>query len=129
MPEMKKARTGAPTPERAMEETCSGPLPENKYTTLDRSISISEFLRSGADNALHLGELMLLTGADGRTVRKAIEVERRRGVPILSDNRNGYFLPACEEEKERFARSMRRRAGEIMQTVQAVERGGRKEAY
>ncbi|MCD7806228.1 MAG: hypothetical protein LUH19_02680 [Lachnospiraceae bacterium] len=126
---IKEARTGAPTPERATKESFESLLSENEYNTFDCPVSIAEFLRPGTDNGIHLGELMLLTGADGRTVRKAIEAERRRGVPILSDNRNGYFLPTCEEEKERFVQSMRQRAREINLTAAAVERGGRKEAY
>ena len=48
--------------------------------------------------------------------------KRRAGVPILADGR-GYFLPASEEERAECVRSMRHRAGEILTTARAVERG------
>jgi len=65
-----------------------------------------------------------LTGWNERVVRRQIEAERRRGVPILSDNSRGYFLPADEHERERFVRSMRHRAREISQVADAVEKSG-----
>ncbi len=122
---IKNACSSAPTPEQAREATCNDSLPEKEYSTSVRVASITEFLKPGADNGIHLVELMLLTGADGRTVRKAIESERRRGVPILSDNKSGYFLPTCQTDIDLFIRSMRRRAGEISLTAAAVESGGR----
>ena len=51
-----------------------------------------------------------------------IAAERRTGVAILSDNLTGYYLPANEEEKARFVRSMRHRAKEILLAADAVER-------
>lgn len=58
----------------------------------------------------------------GRTVRAMISAERRAGAAILSDNATGYYLPANEEEKARFVRSMRHRAKEILCAADAVER-------
>lgn len=43
-----------------------------------------------------------LTGWSGRMVRLAIERERRHGVPILSDNANGYYLPGNSAERAQF---------------------------
>lgn len=77
----------------------------------------------GTDNGLTLRDLEALTGQDGRTIRRQIEAERRRGVPILSDNKSGYFLPARDSEKTRFVYSMRGRACEILKTALAVECG------
>jgi hypothetical protein len=51
-----------------------------------------------------------------------ISAERRAGAAILSDNATGYYLPADEEEKARFVRSMRHRAKEILCAADAVER-------
>lgn len=51
-----------------------------------------------------------------------IAAERRAGAAILSDNQTGYYLPANEEEKARFVRSMRHRAKEILCAADAVEK-------
>jgi hypothetical protein len=63
-----------------------------------------------------------MTGLDGRTIRAMIATERRAGIAVLSDNATGYYLPANEEEKARFVRSMRHRAKEILLAADAVER-------
>ncbi|MCD8325893.1 MAG: hypothetical protein LUC90_04165 [Lachnospiraceae bacterium] len=84
-------------------------------------VRISDFLSQGQGKATGLKSLQVVTGLDERTVRKAIEAERRAGVPILSDNKSGYYLPASEEETARFIRSTYKRAGEITRTAAAVE--------
>ena len=78
-------------------------------------------LLHGSDNGLHLLYLWRLTGWKERDVRLHIHAERRRGVPILSDNVNGYFLPADEQELVACVRSMRNRAGEILAAAEAIE--------
>ena len=50
--------------------------------------------------------------------------ERREGVPIVSDNSNGYFIAETQAEREAFCRSMRHRAQEIMKAADAVAEGG-----
>ena len=55
-------------------------------------------------------------------VRRMIQAERLRGVPILSDNISGYYLAADVQEQERFIRSMRGRAAEIAAVADAVEK-------
>ena len=69
-----------------------------------------------------LRHLTAMTKLDGRTVRAMIAEERLAGMPILSDNSTGYFLPASEDEKARFIRSMKHRAGEIMRVAKSIER-------
>lgn len=64
---------------------------------------------------------MSLTGFSDRELRLMIEAERRQGVPILSDNVHGYFLPGDSAERDRCVKSLRRRAGEIMETAAAIE--------
>lgn len=76
------------------------------------------------ENAIPLRQLKAITGMKDRTIRNTIESERRRGIPVLSDNVGGYFLPADEGEKERFIKSMQHRAGEILKSAAAIERGG-----
>lgn len=84
---------------------------------------IADFLSHGVENGVTLRYLENLTGQDGRTVRRQIEAERRRGVPILADCKSGYFLPDGEGEKARCVQSMRGRAKEILRTAAAIEKG------
>lgn len=94
------------------------------FTTVENlgQVVISKLLGRGPNEALTGKELANQIGEDTRTVREMIEAERRRGIPVLSDCRNGYFLPADEAEAERFVRSMRHRAHQILTTAAAVER-------
>ena len=85
-------------------------------------MKIADLLCYGQANAVPLRDLAGITGLDGRVVRAIIAAERRAGAAILSDNQTGYYLPANEEEKARFVRSMRHRAKEILCAADAVER-------
>lgn len=85
-------------------------------------MKIADLLRYGQANAVPLRDLAGITGLDGRTVRAMISAERRAVAAILSNNQTGYYLPANEEEKARFVRSMRHRAKEILCAADAVER-------
>lgn len=85
---------------------------------------IAELLGHGQAAAVPLRHLIAMTGLDGRTVRKMIERERRQGLPILADNRQGYFLPAADDEIAVCVSSLRRRANEILRTAAAIETGG-----
>ncbi len=86
-----------------------------------RQMKIATLLSYGKENAIYQKELEALTGCDGRTLRKAIEAERRSGIPILSSPAHGYYLPGNELETAEFVRSMRQRAREIALTAAAVE--------
>lgn len=83
---------------------------------------IADLLSHGQENAVPLRQLMAITGADGRTIRKKIAAERLAGAPILSDCSTGYFLPGNQWERERFVRSMRCRAREIERAADAIEK-------
>lgn len=85
---------------------------------------ISSFLMEGRSNALHLADLVRITGWPERDVRRAIQLERKRGSPILSDNKSGYFLPGNEYERALCVRSLRHRAHEILRAAACIERGG-----
>ena len=104
---------------------CESPCSEVDYITrlTKTQERILFILRSGAENALTLSDIRRQTGLDGRRVRLAIREARLRGVPVISDNAHGYFLPADESDKARFVRSMRRRAREIAAVAAAVESG------
>ena len=118
-------RPEAATSGRAKGESAwTGGNSRNQHTTAADGGQgvVSSLLMEGRSNALHLADLVRLTGWPERDVRKAIQRERQRGSPILSDNKNGYFLPQSEVEKVQFVRSMRHRANEILCAADAVER-------
>ena len=129
MAEVKKmAHSSAATPEQAGRENhWKGDVSHQKHTTQGPGgqRKIADLLSYGQENAIPRRHLEKLTGLDGRTVRLLIERERRGGVPILSDNMTGYYLPATEYEKAACVHSMRHRAGEIMKSAQAIERAER----
>ncbi len=83
---------------------------------------IESLLSHGAENGMTLKDLERITDWPGRTIRKAIETERRAGALIISDNKSGYFLTDDPAESQRFARSMLHRAALIRQTARAVEK-------
>lgn len=129
MSKREEARRDAATSKRAEQE---------KHQTSDNSYSqnttnqsggqagtISGLLLHGAENGLHLRDLSQIVGADPRIVRQMIHNERRQGIPILSNSKDGYYLPACEDEKEACVRQMRSRAREILAAAAGIERGGR----
>ena len=119
-----KARPAGGTAEQAKREShwASG-NPYGNYTTTQSGGqgTISRLLMEGAGNGLHLQDLVRLTGEDQRTVRKMIHEDRRRGVPILSDNASGYFLPGSQQEREACVQSLRHRAKEILAAAEAIE--------
>ena len=86
---------------------------------------ISSLLMRGQENAIPLRHLTAMTKLDGRAVRAMIAAERLAGVPILSDNSTGYYLPGDDAEKLQFIRSMKHRAKEIERAAEAIEKSGR----
>lgn len=128
MPKKGKARPAGSTAERAEETTAT--TNDQKFsrshntTNQERTQAgcISQFLLVGAGQGLHLRDLVKMTGRTEREVRQMIQAERLRGIPILSDNQNGYFLPSDEAEKASFVRSMRRRGDEIHRAAEAVDK-------
>ena len=119
-----KARPAGGTAEQAKREShwASG-NPYGNYTTTQSGGqgTISRLLMAGSENGVHLQDLVRLTGEDQRTVRKMSHEERRLGVPILSDNASGYFLPGSQQEREACVQSLRHRAKEILAAAEAIE--------
>ena len=99
----------------------AGPQKSNTERGGGQAGGIASLLLAGSENGLHLQDLVRLTGEDQRTVRKMIHEERRRGVPILSDNISGYFLPSSQQEREACVQSLRHRAKEILRAAAAIE--------
>ena len=83
---------------------------------------ISSLLMHGQENGLHLSDLTKMTDRTEREVRMMIHSERRRGVPILSNNRDGYYLPGSDAERAQCVKSLRHRANEILKAASAIER-------
>lgn len=84
---------------------------------------IADLLQRGEENGVKMNELKGLTGMRNRELRRKIELERRAGTPILSSCKTGYFLPGTDDERVRCVRSLRHRAGEILRTAAAIEKG------
>ena len=124
----KNTRPSAATPRRAAETESASradTTSNNQYRTNDRAgqAGIAGLLMAGAANGLHLSDLVRLTGWTEREVRQMIHQERRQGIPILSNSKDGYFLPGNEYEKADCVRQMRGRAREILAAAAGIERG------
>lgn len=126
MREQKKTRPAGGTAEQAKRESHRrGGNPYQKSSTElggGQAGGIASLLLEGSENGLHLQDLVRLTGEDQRTVRKMIHQERRRGIPILSNSKDGYYLPGNEYEKAECVRQMRGRAREILAAARAIEK-------
>ena len=123
----KKARpdTAIPERERMGAETGQATTSTTNDTTptpTGQAVKISDLLGHGQSAAVPLRHLKELAGLPGREVRRMIQSERLRGIPILSDNFSGYYLAADVQEREKFIRSMRGRAAEIAAVADAVEK-------
>lgn len=126
MNRQKGTRPGADTPRRAMMEAGTGQATTSMLdsTTPAQIGQIERLLSVGAANGVNLRHLVAMTRLSEREIRAEIQRERLAGIPILSDNLSGYFLPGAQDEVDRFIRSMRHRAREILETANAVERNG-----
>ena len=122
-----KAPTSAATLTGAAAETtaCRASIPMFDCTTAaaGRQIKIADYLGHSQESAVTGRELCALTGLDHRTIRAQIEQERRAGALIVADNKSGYWVTDDPAEAQRFARSMKHRAKEILRTARAIERG------
>ena len=122
-----KAPTSAATLTGAAETGTTGKAPsasilnDNTRRGGGQAGGIASLLMTGSENGLHLQDLVRLTGLTEREVRLQIHAERRQGVPILSDNASGYFLPGSQQECEACVQSLRHRAKEILAAAEAIE--------
>ncbi len=115
----KSARSTVAAVERAGMETEPYSCNHSTTNSSGRQLRVSDFLRYGRENALHLGELKQLLNKDGRTIRLMIQNERRH-IPIVSDNQSGYWIGTLDEANA-FARSMQARAVEIQKSAEFVQ--------
>lgn len=125
MSEKEKAPTREATQVEAA-ETAAGQaaISISNFTTAaaDRQPGfIAGLLLYGPENGQRLKDLVHITQWPERAIRKEIEVERRAGALIMSDNRNGYFLTDDPAVARKFVHSMRHRARQIWSTARATE--------
>ena len=121
-----KARPAGSAAERAKREKQRSSGNSHTHSTTNDSngqAGIAGLLMAGAANGLHLSDLVRLTGWTEREVRQMIHQERRQGIPILSNSKDGYYLPGNEYEKADCVRQMRGRAREILAAAAGIERG------
>lgn len=102
-------------------EVPSVPTQNSTTEAAGPQVEISGYLHAGEENAMSMRELKALTGLPSREVRRLIQLERLQKTQIVTTPRGGYHLAANEGERQRFFRSMRHRAGEILRVVAAME--------
>lgn len=126
MSEKKGTRPDVAASERAKmeagtEQTTTSTFNHTTMILPGQGLHIADLLSHGADHGLHLSDLVRLTGFPERTVRQMIHRERRKHIPILSNNKDGYYLPSSDYEKADCVRSLRRRAVEILEAADGIE--------
>ena len=120
--EYKNAPAGARIPARATGKGLPTTDSRRNYSTvLRKKPSVFELLSVGSGQGVTLRQLVTLTGLDERSVRLQIQRERKEGKLILSNCKDGYYLPDHPEDVQRFVRSMSRRAAEIAGIARAAE--------
>ena len=125
MSKRKETRLGADTPRRATMEAETGETTASMSdcttpASAGQGIHIADLLSHGSENGVGLRDLVSMTGLSEREVRQIIQRERLAGVPILSDNLSGYFLPGNTNEVAHCVSSLRNRANEILRTANAI---------
>lgn len=100
---------------------------QTNFNTKDDDLStvwgekILSLIGAGEENAIHLSDLMRITGIGNREIRKCIETLRRTGAVIIS-NKNGYFKPLRSYEVDRYVRQETGRAKSIFYTLKAARK-------
>ena len=83
--------------------------------------TIASLLHKGREYAQTTTELARITGFHPREVTRAIQRERLRGAPILSDS-EGFWLAENAGEILQCAKALHRRAIEIHRTARALQK-------
>ena len=89
-------------------------------------LSVVDYLLPGQSNAIPARQLADMLGIrDTRYLRALIEIERRNGAVILSSTdalHNGYYLPASQEEVDRFISQQEKRIKTTFAVLKAAKR-------
>ena len=94
---------------------CTQSLPRTEVSR-KRIMSLISY---GEDNAIHLSDLVRITGVDERLLRKCIESIRRSGIVIAASDQ-GYFLPDNLGELRSYRAREEHRAESILLTLKAT---------
>lgn len=76
--------------------------------------------RYGRANAIHLHDLQRYSGLNNRALRKVIELIRRDGVCVCSDEA-GYYLPETAVELEKYIRRVEKTAKSTFFTLKTAK--------
>lgn len=82
--------------------------------------SILSCFKYGRANAIHLHNLQRYSGLDNRRLRKIIELIRRDGVCVCSDEA-GYYLPETAAELEKYIKRVERTAKSTFFTLETAK--------
>lgn len=82
---------------------------------------IMQAIGTGEENAVHLSELVQLSGLSERDTRRTIEQLRRDGAVICS-NEHGYFKPADVAELRKYIRQEQARSRSIYRRTASARR-------
>ena len=74
---------------------------------------------AGRRNAVHMGELIQLSGMSDREMRKNIEAIRRKGLCIASGD-YGYYIPVDYAQAAAYLRKEEKRARSIFLTLRST---------
>ena len=123
MIENKKARLNVPAFRQAQgKPDRANPCTDYTSKALTTQSLVCALLHPGADQAVTLDYLAAALQMEKRSVRRLIQRERLRGVPILSTSASaGYYLPATPADVAAFRRSMQSRAREITRVIRALK--------
>ena len=86
-------------------------------------MTISDFLKRGESEAVHLMDLCRLTGASPTCVKAAVRRSRLDGIPIVSSV-SGYWLAASEAEIKGFTKMMQAQGNSRLEVAEAVNNAG-----
>lgn len=85
-------------------------------------INITDYIPTGAKNAVSLRYLIYMTGLSGRKVRKEIERSRKTECICNFQNGKGYFMAETVEEAERFKRQEMKRYMSIWKALRGTRK-------
>ena len=83
--------------------------------------TIYSMLGKGAKNAVSVKSLCFRTGSEDRALRKCVERMRELGIPILSC-KNGYYLPADEDELTQYIAKMEKTARSYYRSLRSARK-------
>ncbi len=85
-------------------------------------MNIVDFIPKGKENAVSKYTLATTLEISEREVRRQIEEQRNKGVPIIScSHSKGYYIADSREDVEIITRDLRSRAFKMLKTVSAFE--------